>query len=361
MAKKKRRRSRNNNRLFINLILLAALVGLFLWTNAETKRQQNAVSEQYGETEQSLEEVLEDAETTEETEVTTKPSDDALQSTEAEEEVASGNSAWTLTDGDLSGVQSEAILVYDQAADAIIYEKNADAARFPASLTKIMTVLVAVENLTDAQLEEKTVIRPDVFWAMAEQNASMSGFSPDEEVKVKDLLYAAMLPSGGDATQLLAEIVGGSEEGFVTMMNQKAQELGMTETHFVNPSGLHDPEHTMSAKDTMTLLRYAMDQDKFEKLFTTASYRTEPTNMHPEGVTIRSSMMKLLVDQPEQFRFIGGKTGFTEQAGLALASITKVDGREFYLVTMGAPYQEEQRNAVYDHIRIMESLIAANE
>lgn len=346
--RKKRRSSSKKRRLLINLVLLAALIGLFLWTNAETKRQQSQVAPPV-QREQAKGEKTEQHEEAQ------------VEATEAEEEQAKGERPWKLAEENLQGIQSSSYIVYDVAADEVIYEKDSDTKTYPASLTKLMTVLVAIEHLTDSQLQEKVIISPEIFWALAEQDSSMSGFSPNEEVKVKDLLYGTMIASGGDTTEILARMVAGDAPSFIEMMNAKAKELGMTNTHFANTTGLHDAEHTMSVKDTLTLLRTGMENKTFRDLITTATYKSEGTNLHPQGVTIRSSLMRLLKDQPENFRFLGGKTGYTDEAGLTLASLTRVEGREFYIVTMNAPVSEDRAEAVRDHIRIMNGLIAANE
>lgn len=131
--------------------------------------------------------------------------------------------------------------------------------------------------------------------------------------------------------------MSGSEEAFVARMNQKAAELGMTGTHFCNPTGLHDPEHVSTVRDMARLTEAALQNETFRKLFTTERYTVPATNCHPQGFTMHSTLLSQL-DGTElhRGRILGGKTGYTGEAGLCLASLAEVKGREYILVTAGA-------------------------
>ena len=163
------------------------------------------------------------------------------------------------------------------------------------------------------------------------------GFRPGKRPTVRDLLYGAMLPSGAECCEALAREVSGSEEAFVARMNQKAAELGMTGTHFCNPTGLHDPEHVSTVRDMARLTEAALQNETFRKLFTTERYTVPATNCHPQGFTMHSTLLSQL-DGTElhRGRILGGKTGYTGEAGLCLASLAEVKGREYILVTAGA-------------------------
>ena len=129
----------------------------------------------------------------------------------------------------------------------VLAEKDADSTIYPASMTKMMTALLAIEANPD--LDTPVTLPEEIFPALQAQNASLAGFQPGETATVRDLLYGAMLPSGAECCEALAREVSGSEEAFAARMNQKAAELGMTATHFCNPTGLHDPEHVSTVRD----------------------------------------------------------------------------------------------------------------
>lgn len=229
---------------------------------------------------------------------------------------------------------SNAILV-NLDTNKILLDKGSDEIIYPASLTKIMTVLIAIENISN--LQEKILLPKSVFKNLYEENASMAGFLPNEEVTAEDLLYATMLPSGADASIGLADNIAGSERKFVKLMNDKAKQLGMKNTHFMNATGLHHPDHYTSVKDLSILLQYALTNNIFRDIYTTERYSIKSTNLHPEGITVTSRMFNYL-NGNEQARgeIIGGKTGYTEQAGLCLASLATINGEEYILVTVGA-------------------------
>jgi len=229
---------------------------------------------------------------------------------------------------------SNAILV-NLDTNKILLDKSSDEIIYPASLTKIMTVLVAIENIPN--LQEKILLPKSIFKGLYEENASMAGFLPNEEVTAEDLLYGTMLPSGADASIGLADYIAGSERKFVKLMNEKAKQLGMKNTHFMNTTGLHHPDHYTSVKDISILLQYALTNNTFRDIYTAERYAIKSTNLHPEGMTVTSRMFKNLnAIENTRGEIIGGKTGYTEQAGLCLASLASINSEEYILVTVGA-------------------------
>ncbi len=182
---------------------------------------------------------------------------------------------------------SNAILV-SLENHTILLDKNSEEIIYPASLTKLMTVLVALENIPD--LKEKIILKNRIFTNLYEENASMAGFLPNEEVTAEDLLYGAMLPSGAEASIGLAESIAGSESGFVQLMNEKAQQLGMTNSHFMNATGLHHPDHYTTVKDLSILLQSALTNPIFREIYTAERYSIKSTNRHPEGITLTSRL-----------------------------------------------------------------------
>lgn len=165
----------------------------------------------------------------------------------------------------------------------------------------------------------------------------MAGFQPGEEASARDLLYGILLPSGAECCLAFADHIAGSERDFVGMMNRKADQLGMENTHFCNSTGLHEEDHYSTAEDIAILLRYALANEEFRKAFTTSRYSTSPTDLHPDGFTFSSSMFQYM-DTPQipGGEILGGKTGYTSEAGLCLASLARIGDTEYILVTAGA-------------------------
>ena len=230
---------------------------------------------------------------------------------------------------------SHAILV-DLTTGEAVAQRMADERIYPASMTKVMTVLIAVESLTAAELETTFTMTDEIVNAAVNAGASRAGFEPGERVKLIDLLYGAALPSGADATAALAQYLAGSEEQYVELMNRKAKALGLTETHFVNASGLHDENHYSTVREIAALMAYAMENETCRRLLSAPSYTTAATAQHPYGITLYSttfSRMSTTTFGP--VNVIAGKTGYTEEARFCLVSLaTRPDGREYVLVTV---------------------------
>lgn len=240
----------------------------------------------------------------------------------------------------------------------ILMQKNIEGRVYPASLTKMMTAIIAIENLTD--LKEEIELTDSMFQGLYEANASMAGFQPGEKVRAIDLIYGALLPSGAESCIGLAHQVAGSEQAFVRMMNQKAAELGMTNTNFKNTTGLHDKNHYTTVEDLAILLSYALQNDTYRDVFTSSRYSTQPTNKHPDGITFYSTMFEKLKLNDQSIvtgEILGGKTGFTDKAGLCLASLAKVDKKEYILITVGAKGNQytEQYN-ITDALNVYNSI-----
>lgn len=233
-------------------------------------------------------------------------------------------------------VSTNAILI-ELDTHTITAQKNAGQRIFPASMTKIMTLLVAAENMTSLK-QSATVTKQTTNYCYVE-GASVVGFSPDETVTMEDLLYGTILPSGADATMTLAECIAGSEDEFVKLMNQKAIDLGLTGTHFVNTSGLHHPDHYSTVHDIALILKAAMDNDICFKVLTASHYVTSETTQHTTGIPLYSIVhQRIAFIKLNTVEIIGGKTGYTPEAGQCLATfaITQ-DGREFIFVSANSP------------------------
>lgn len=236
---------------------------------------------------------------------------------------------------DLSELRSYAAILVCLDDGEVLTSVLPDTIIYPASLSKIMTCIIALEQIED--LEKEILLPESIFDNLYNQDASMAGFWPGEYVEAIDLLYGIMLPSGGECSEGIAEYVAGSQDAFVSMMNAKAAEIGMVHTHFVNATGLPDEDHYSTVSDLSILLMYALKNEMFRDIFTCKLYSTSSTNHHPEGITFGNSMFRLR----EQWdvnggKIEGGKTGYTNAAGLCLASMACINGKEYIAVTAHA-------------------------
>jgi len=244
-----------------------------------------------------------------------------------------------LRSGGTDGYASQHIYLLDRETGKAVYEKDAETKAYPASLTKMMTTLVALEHIDD--LSASAPVDVQSYQAMVAQNASMAGFYGREAVTYRDLLYGTMLPSGGEAANSLAIHVSGSREQFVRLMNEKAAELGMSNTHFSNPEGLHDPKQYTTASDMATLLDHALDNRNFRAIFTKPEFKTTSTSDHPDGIVLASTVLSSLhANEQNGFAIIGGKSGTTYEAGQCWATLGTVNDREYITIVMGAPLED---------------------
>lgn len=192
---------------------------------------------------------------------------------------------------DLDQLHSSAGIVISLDDSKVIFQFQQDEKIFPASLTKIMTCILAIENINN--LEATITLEPEIFDELYAQNASMAGFLPGENAKIIDILYGNILPSGGECSIALAEYVAGSEQAFVELMNEKAKDLGMNNTHFMNATGLHNESHYTTVKDIGILLQYALKNQTFNDIFQSKSYFVAPTDQHLSGFTFYSSITNI--------------------------------------------------------------------
>lgn len=230
-------------------------------------------------------------------------------------------------------IESEYGILINLDTNTVIATKNGDKKIYPASMTKIMTLIVAVENaksLDDTYTFTTEVIDPFVI-----EDASRAGFENGETVTIKDMLYGCVLPSGADATYGLAVSIAGSEREFVKLMNKKANEMGLKNTHFVNVSGLHDELHYSTAHEIALILNYAMKNPTCAEVLSTVEYTTAKTPVHPEGIPLTSTMFsRMYGTEAEDVTIIAGKTGYTTEGGNCLASYAEnADGEKYVLVT----------------------------
>ena len=224
---------------------------------------------------------------------------------------------------------------------AVILDKASTERVYPASLTKLMTAIVVLDNLTD--LDETFTMTSDIIDPYYLEGASLAGFEHGETVTIRDLLYGLLLPSGAEACEALVRRTAGDEASFVELMNAKAAELGLSDTHFTNATGLHDENHYSTCADLAVIMQEAVRNENIRSIICSPSYVCTPTDIHPEGLTLVSTLFYYLdTDIFENgAQILGGKTGTTDEAGRCLATLGSYDFDEYVTVTTQAPYGED--------------------
>ncbi|RBP60345.1 D-alanyl-D-alanine carboxypeptidase (penicillin-binding protein 5/6) [Alkalibaculum bacchi] len=253
---------------------------------------------------------------------------------------------------------SNYIYVVNRQSESEIIKKNYKSKAYPASLTKIMTTLVALDHIND--LSAIAPVDIDTYREMVNKNSSMAGFYGNEQTTYRDLLYGTILSSGGEAANSLAINIAGSVEDFVKLMNDKAQELGLEDTHFVNPEGLHNKKQYTTAYDMAILLDYTLDNGHFRAIFTKEAFKTTSTLDHPNGIVLQSTVLSKLHDMPQNgFKIIGGKSGTTYEAGQCWATLAIKGDTEYIAIVMGAKLEDindTSNKHIEDTIKIYEGL-----
>ncbi len=260
-------------------------------------------------------------------------------------------------------IYSEAAYLINLDTGTVLFEKNADVQMYPASMTKVMTALVAIENVPD--LENTIVTAPSyIFDEFVGVNISNADIRHGEEVRMIDLLYALILPSACEAGSIIADYVGnGSIDTFIDMMNDKARELGANDTTFGNAHGLFHEDQVTTGIDMAKIAKAAMEHPIFEKIATTSSYLMPTTNKHSEEryITHTNYMMSQTRGGSYYYPDVRGiKTGFIGEVGRNLVSTATRNGYNYMIVTMGASLTDENGNyypsgtnkAFEDHIAL---------
>jgi len=244
----------------------------------------------------------------------------------------------------------KAAIVVNGDTGEVLYSHNGYDRMYPASTTKIMTSLLVLEALErgDFTLETQVTASTSAI-ASISADSSTAGIKVGEILTVEQLLYCDMVSSANEACSILAELVGGSINEFAEMMNARAAELGMENSHFVNPHGLHDPNHYTSAYDLYLVAQEAMKHELFRTLVSTAKYVVPATNMSGQRTlrTTNSLIDNWRVAGYTYDKAIGIKTGFTTPAGRCLATAAvDSDGRTFYCIVLGAENVKEEDGTI---------------
>lgn len=265
-------------------------------------------------------------------------------------------------DINIKGMTANTAILVDADTNEIVAGYNYEKKVYPASLTKMLTLLVAAENIQDMDATYK--FTSDDIDPLIEDNASRAGFEAGETVTMKDLLYSAILVSGADGTTGLANAVAGSEEKFVELMNAKIQKLGLTGTKFVNASGLHNKNHYSTAQDIAVITKAAMDNETCCEVLTATKYTTSKTKQHKDGIELTSIVAQRIEgyyvdcdgdgEADDGISIKGGKTGFTDEAKYTLSTILDDNGHTYICVTTKS---KDELKSVEDQIAIYEKYL----
>ncbi|MBQ1264328.1 MAG: D-alanyl-D-alanine carboxypeptidase [Oscillospiraceae bacterium] len=238
------------------------------------------------------------------------------------------------TDEEPFSVKAKAAMLVDMNNGRVIYEQNPDEKIYPASLTKIMTCLLVLEN---ANLSDIVTVSESAL-ADITGDSSTAGLQIGEQMTLENLLYCMMIVSGNETCNVAAEHVAGSVKDFVRMMNERAFELGCTSTHFVNPHGLHDEEHYTTARDLILIAQAALKSETFKQITNTPVFTLPATNLSEERILTTTNM--LIYDSTSNGfyyrRASGIKTGYTTPAGRCVVSTAKDNGLYYLALVCGA-------------------------
>ena len=250
-------------------------------------------------------------------------------------------------------LSSKHAIVIDLNSKTILAQKAADTIISPASMTKILTILVAAEHIKDpAELDNTVTIDLRITDYCYTNECSVAGFVRGEEVTVRNLFYGTILPSGADAALGLANYIAGSQENFVVLMNEKVEELGLSETaHFTNCIGLYNKKNVCTVYDIAMILRAAMENELCRQILTTKIYEIPASTDHPDGMILSNWFLRRIEDYvPDGMEVIGAKTGYVSQAGNCAASIALTeDGSYFICVTANTT---SSKQCVQDHVQL---------
>ncbi len=257
-------------------------------------------------------------------------------------------------------ILSEYGVFIDAQSGEILAQKEAYTRMNPASMTKMLTILVAAEHLTAEDLEKTATITIDITDYSYVNDCSNTGYALDEEVTVRDLFYGTILPSGADSALALAIYVAGSHEAFVDLMNEKLVQMGLGETsHFTNCVGVYDEAHYSTAYDMAVILKATVDNPFCREVMAAHTYTTSLTEEHPEGLLISNWFLRRIEDKDTHGEVLCAKTGYVDQAGSCAASLGRdEEGKEYLCVTAGS---NSTWTCIYDQVELYQTFLPAPE
>ena len=235
-----------------------------------------------------------------------------------------------------TGVQSEAGIVMDMDSGAVLFAQNIHEQKIPASITKLLTALVVIENCYD--LDDKVTFSHDAVYNVESGSGNKLALEEGDVLSVRECLYVMLLQSSNQAANALAEYIGGSRSGFVDMMNRKVADLGCQESHFANPSGLNDDTQRTSAYDMALIARAAFQNQQLLEISSTRKASIPATINNPDGRTFSMEHKLLITEDENSVEYypdaVAGKTGWTSQAGQTLVTYARRGGRGEIAVTL---------------------------
>ena len=246
-------------------------------------------------------------------------------------------------------VASKYAILVEIDSGNILLRREAKSRMYPASMTKVLTLLVAVENIDN--LDDTFTITGEITDYCYVNDCSTAGFEKGETVTVRDLLYGTILPSGADAAVGLATYVAGSQEAFMKMMNDKLEELGLSESaHFTNCVGIYDDNHYCSVYDMAIIMDNAVNNELCRKVLSAHTYTTSATEQHPEGITISNWFLRRIEDKDAGGEVVAGKTGYVLQSGNCAVSYgVDKEGKRYICATADA---YSGWKCIYDHVNM---------
>lgn len=265
-----------------------------------------------------------------------------------------------------TGIESEAGIVMDADSGAVLFGQNIHVQKAPASITKILTALVVIEN---SSLDDTITFSHDAVYNVEDGSGNKNAIEEGDTLSVRDCLYLLLMRSSNQAANALAEHVGGSRDGFVKMMNEKTAELGCENSHFANPSGLNDDTQLTSVYDMALIASAAYKNDPLLTISKDKSYRLPATKNNPDGVTIQPEHKLLITTDTESPNYypyaVAGKTGYTSIAGQTLVTYAIKDDRRQIAVTMKSTqathYQDTIALMDFGFLRFKNVNISENE
>ena len=265
-----------------------------------------------------------------------------------------------------TGIESEAGIVMDADSGAVLFGQNIHVQKAPASITKILTALVVIEN---SSLDDTITFSHDAVYNVEDGSGNKNSIEEGDTLSVRDCLYLLLMRSSNQAANALAEHVGGSRDGFVKMMNEKTAELGCENSHFANPSGLNDDTQLTSVYDMALIASAAYKNDTLLTISKDKSYRLPATKNNPDGVTIQPEHKLLITTDTESPNYypyaVAGKTGYTSVAGQTLVTYAIKDDRRQIAVTMKSTqathYQDTIALMDFGFLRFKNVNISENE
>ncbi len=252
--------------------------------------------------------------------------------------------------------ESDIVLLINTDSETVIFDKNADKRSAPASLTKIVTCMLVLENCPD--LSVQVTCKRECLNGLYAMNAATAGIVTGETLSIKNLLYCLMLPSAADAANILADYVGGSIDNFVVMMNDFVAKLGCKDTKFVNAHGLDtDPNGYTTANDLYKITKYALQNPTFKEITSTSRYDIAPTEKYPYTRYLHNTNKMMNPGIPDYYHksVSGVKTGTTEKAGRCVITTASQDGYNYMLIVMGAPQYDIDNDNVEENVAFTES------